>query len=98
MSPYQTRFIPGRTIQENIVVVQEKAHNMSKMEGKAGFFALKVDLSKDYDRLSWSFIRNVLSEVGYPEVMINVIMSSVTSVRSNVKWNGNMDEFFQPSR
>jgi hypothetical protein len=40
---------------------------MSKMTGKMGYFAIKVDLAKAYDRLNWRFIHHVLQEVGYPE-------------------------------
>jgi len=36
ISPYQTDFIPRRSIQKNIVVAQEMIHNMPKMNGKEG--------------------------------------------------------------
>jgi hypothetical protein len=98
VSPHQTGFIPGRSIHENIIVAQEMAHSMCKMKGKVGFFAIKVDLSKAYDRLNWSFIYHTLMEVGYPMEWIDVVMTSVTSVRTNVKWNGERAEYFHPQR
>jgi hypothetical protein len=98
VSPHQSGFIPGRSIHENIVVVQEMAHSMRKMNGKVGYFAVKVDLTKAYDRLSWKFIYDTLLEVGYPMEWINVVMTSVTSVRTNVKWNGDRAEYFHPQR
>jgi hypothetical protein len=98
VSPHQTGFIPGRSIHENIVVAQEMSHSMSKMTGKVGYFAIKVDLSKAYDRLNWNFIAHILMEVGYPTEWIEVVMTAVTSVHTNVKWNGVRAEYFQPQR
>lgn len=57
VSPFQTGFIPGRRIHENIVVAQDIVYSMNKMRGKRGYFAIKVDLSKAYDKLSWPFLR-----------------------------------------
>jgi hypothetical protein len=98
VSPFQTGFVPGRNIHENIVVAQEMIHNMNKLSGKKGYFAIKVDLSKAYDKLSWEFIWRILSEIKIPENMINVIMHMVTSVETNVKWNGARAEYFRPQR
>jgi hypothetical protein len=33
------------------VVAQELVHNMNKMTGKKGYFAIKVDLAKAYDMI-----------------------------------------------
>lgn len=48
ISPYQTGFIPGRSIHENVVVAQEMIHSLNRMKGKTGYFAIKVDLYKAY--------------------------------------------------
>jgi hypothetical protein len=98
VSPFQTGFVPGRSIHENIVVAQELVHSMNKMSGTKGYFTIKVDISKAYDKLSWEIIWRVLTEVGLPEKMINVIMHAVTSVETNVKRNGARAEYFRPQR
>jgi hypothetical protein len=46
ISPYQTGFVPGRNIHENIFVAKEMAHTMHRMKGKQSAFAIKVDLAK----------------------------------------------------
>lgn len=74
------------------------AHSMTKMKGKTGFFAIKVDLSKAYCMLKWSFIENTLGEIGLPNIISQLIMSSVTSGWTNVNWNGNRNDFFQPQK
>jgi hypothetical protein len=98
VSPFQTGFVPGRNIHENIVVAKEMAHTMHFMKGRKGAFAIKVDLSKAYDKLSWEFIWRVLGEIELPVSLINIIMHSVTSVTTNVKWNGTRGEYFRPQR
>jgi hypothetical protein len=98
ISPYQTGFVPGRNIHENIIVAKEMAHTMHRMKGKKGAFAIKVDLAKAYDKISWEFIWRILVEIKLPNDLINIIMHSVSSVMTNVKWNGTRDEYFRPQR
>ncbi|PNX89210.1 hypothetical protein L195_g045327, partial [Trifolium pratense] len=62
ISPYQSSFIPGRTIHHNIVVAQEMVHSMAKMKGQKMFMSIKIDLEKAYDRLNWNFIEHCLAE------------------------------------
>ena len=56
IGPHQTSFVPGRHITENIIVAQEIIHSMRRKKRRKGFMAIKVDLEKAYDKLSWSFI------------------------------------------
>lgn len=52
ISPTQSAFIPGRLISDNYLVAAEVAHYMHKRSsGMNGFMALKLDVSKAYDRL-----------------------------------------------
>jgi hypothetical protein len=98
ISPFQTGFVPGRNIHENIVVAKEMMHTMNRSRGQKGAFVIKVDLAKAYDKLSWEFIWRTLVEIKLPEKMVNVIMHAITSVETNVKWNGARGEFFRPHR
>ena len=52
ISPSQSTFIPRRLITDNILVAFEALHTMDvKMKGKEGFMALKLDMSKAYNRV-----------------------------------------------
>lgn len=51
VSPYQTTFMPGRNIHENIIIAKEVLHNMHDKKGKKWYFVVKVDLSKAYDKI-----------------------------------------------
>lgn len=52
ISPNQASFVPGRYIRDNIIIAQEIIHSMRIMKAKKGFMTIKVDLEKEYDRLS----------------------------------------------
>lgn len=49
ISLFQTGFISGRNIHENIIVAQELIHSLRRMKNKKGGLVIKVDLA--YDRL-----------------------------------------------
>ncbi|XP_061999404.1 uncharacterized protein LOC133716758 [Rosa rugosa] len=56
----------GRLITDNILVANEIAHFVhNKKEGGEGFMALKLDLSKAYDRMEWTFLRKVLDRYSF---------------------------------
>lgn len=60
ISNTQSSFVPGRQITDNIVIMQEVLHTMRRKKGVKGYMAIKIDFEKAYDRLRWSFIRDIL--------------------------------------
>ena len=98
IGPTQTSFIPGRHITENIVVAQEVFHSMRRKKGRIGQMAIKVDLEKAYDRLSWDFIYETLREFGLPTILVRLIMECITTATMQLLWNGEITESFTPSR
>src|SRR4051812_33125049 len=80
------------------MVAQEVIHNMNKSKRMRVFVAFKVDLLNAYDKLSCDFIWHILEEIKFPSKMINIIMHTVTSVETNIKWNRSRLEFFHPGR
>lgn len=52
ISETQSAFIPGRLITDNVIAVFEINHWMHRRtQGKVGYSALKIDMSKAYDRI-----------------------------------------------
>lgn len=68
------------------------------MRSSKGFFAIKIDLEKAYDRLRWSFIREMLEKIGIEEEIGELIMKCICTISSQVLWNGERTEVFKLTR
>ena len=95
ISPFQASFVSGQNIHDNIIIAQEMVHSMQKIRGKRGFMAIKINLEKAYDRLSWQFVKSCLHEFGILVTTINLIMRITTS-SFNLIWNGLTIDSFAP--
>ena len=60
--------------------------------------ALKIDLEKAYDKLEWSFIREMLIRANLPANLIDIIMSCVSTVSTSILVSGEALEPIYPSR
>lgn len=89
ISENQAAFVPNRSITDNVLVAFELLHHMKqKKKGNDGEVALKLDVSKAYDRVSWSFLKNQLQRMGFSMKWISWIMLCVTTVSYSVSFNG----------
>ena len=98
ISPMQTAFVPGRKGVDNVIIAQEIIHSLGKKRGRTGYMALKIDLEKAYDKLEWSFIRDMLIRINLPNDLIEIIMSCVTTVSTSILFNGEVLDPIFPSR
>ncbi|CAM8982037.1 unnamed protein product [Rhodiola kirilowii] len=88
ISETQSAFVPGRLISDNILAAHELFHFIkSRSKQKVGFFALKLDMSKAYDRVEWDFLEMMLQRLGFPKVWVDCVMSCVCSVKYVVRVN-----------
>lgn len=60
--------------------------------------AIKVDLEKAFDKLSWSFIQDTLEDLGLPSRIISLIMHCISTPSMQILWKGRPTESFCPSR
>ncbi|PNX92542.1 ribonuclease H [Trifolium pratense] len=77
----QSAFVEGRSILDNALIVIEVIHALKrKTKGRRGELALKIDISKAYDKVDWGFLRGVLSRMGFCVQWIDWMMMCVSSV------------------
>ncbi|KAA3488042.1 reverse transcriptase [Gossypium australe] len=64
----QWAFIPGRQILDNVLVAYDFFHTLKneKWEKKSNF-ALKLNISKTYDRVEWDFLAMMMLRLGFHE-------------------------------
>lgn len=87
--PSQGTFVPGHLIIDNVLVAYETLHAMhNRRSSKKDSFALKLDISKVYDRVEWCFLKGIMSKLGLPDRWIDRIMCCVTSASFLVRING----------
>lgn len=90
----QSAFVEGRNISDNILLAHELVHNYHRpcVSAKS---AIKIDLFKAFDSLSWDFILNLLEAVDFPACFIKWLRGCLTSTWFSVSVNGTLAGYFQ---
>ena len=67
----------------------ETMHHISNIKGgQVGDMALKLDMSKAYDRVEWVCLKKIMEKLGFVDKWRCLVMKCVTSVNYAIKVNG----------
>ena len=69
-----------------------------KRWGKIGQVAIKLDMSKVYDRVEWDYLKRVMEKMGFHAKWVQLIMACITTAHFSVIVNGNPTGYILPSR
>jgi hypothetical protein len=68
------------------------------MWGKVGYMAVKLDMSKAYDRVEWCFLEEVMKKMGFEVKWIDWVLKCISIVQYDLLINGNLVGPIIPSR
>ncbi|WVZ93818.1 LOW QUALITY PROTEIN: hypothetical protein U9M48_039773 [Paspalum notatum var. saurae] len=86
----QSAFIKGRSIQDNFLLVQQLTRCL--YSEKEPHILLKLDISKSFDSVSWSFLIEVLRQLGFGRRWCNLLCLLLSTSSTRVLVNGEPGE------
>ena len=99
ISESQSAFQSDKAISDNILVAFETLHHMkTKKSGKIGAMVLKLDMSKAFDRVEWTFLLQLMEKMGFNGRWVNLISECISTVTYSILVNGEPKGIIVPSR
>ncbi|XP_024011406.1 uncharacterized protein LOC112086667 [Eutrema salsugineum] len=95
--PNQSAFVKDRLLLENLLLASELVAGYHK-KSVSSRCALKIDISKAFDSVEWSFLLTVLEAMDLPQGFIHWIRLCVSSASFSVQVNGELAGYFNSSR
>jgi hypothetical protein len=96
VSANQSAFIKGRCIHDNFILVQQTAKAIQKH--RVSRILLKLDIGKTFGSVSWPFLLEVLTHLGFGTVWCNIISKMLLSSSTRVLVNGEPGEIIHHHR
>lgn len=97
MSENQSAFIPGRYITDNVLIAHELIHSLHTRKCSQPYMALKLDISKAFDRVEWRYLNEIMRRMGFCEKW-RAIPTPAGDVLSSQDLVQNLDLFLRRSQ
>ena len=99
ITEHQYAFTKNRLISDNVLVAFESLHCMKNHNlGQTGFMALKLDMSKAYDRVEWNYLQKLMEKMGFCSRWIGLIIECIRTVSYSILVNGDPKGLINPTR
>ena len=100
VSENQSAFMSSRLITDNVLVAFVTMHYLNnKRHGRQGEMALKLNMSKAFDRVEWGCLKDIMLKIGFSDRWVNIMMwVCVTLVTYSIQINGTPWGHFTPTR
>lgn len=97
ISPNQSAFVKDRLLMENVLLASElvKSYHKNSVSARCG---LKIDISKAFDTVQWSFLLSALTALGFPSEYIVLIEKCISLASFSVQINGELAGYFNSKR
>jgi hypothetical protein len=86
VSANQSAFIQGRNLHDNFMLVRQLARKINARR-ESGVL-LKLDISRAFDSLSWSFLFEILRQLGFPDRFLKWLVISLRTASTKILVNG----------
>ena len=93
----QSAFVSERLLIENIMLATEIVKDYHK-DNISSRCAIKIDISKAFDSVQWSFLLNALTAMNFPQQFIHWISLCISTASFSVQVNGELTGYFQSKR
>ncbi|XP_062088717.1 uncharacterized protein LOC133795278 [Humulus lupulus] len=90
----QGAFIQNRQLAHNILILQDILHGYSR-KNISPRCVIKIDLSKAYDYVDWTFMEDILNAFCFPRKFIQWIMNFLTGTSYTLLFNGRLQGSFE---
>ena len=81
------------------MVTFETLHYMrNHRNGKIGFMALKLDMSKVYDQVEWTYMEKLMVKIDFQDNLVKLMMKCITTASYLVLINGEPHGDIIPTR
>jgi hypothetical protein len=86
VSANQSAFVRGRKIHDNFMLVQQMVKSLHNK--KEAHILLKLDISKAFDSVSWSFLLEIMRKVGFSQRWRDLICLILSTSSTQILVNG----------